>query len=166
MLFKIWLIVFVSLLLAAAVFYIYSDINVGNSYRLFHVKAKNFLDFLLPVLLSGFVISLVLGALVALFFPHAFAGPIYRIEKELESIGRGDLTKQIQLRRGSEVTELAEAVNQMIRDLRGQVTAVRDAADEMSQIIQEASTRGGDESIEKVAAANQRLRTTLKDFKL
>lgn len=166
MLCKIWLILFTSLLLAGVIFYVYSDISVGNSYRLFHVKAENFLDFLFPVLVSGFVVSLILGLLVTLFFPHAFAGPLYRIEKELESIGRGDLAKEIRLRKGSEVTELAEAVNRMTRDLRQRMEAIRDAADEMAKVIQADPDRRGEETAEDLTAANERLRATLKEFKL
>jgi methyl-accepting chemotaxis protein len=165
MLFKIWTILFSSLLLAGVIFYVYSDINVGASYRLFHVKAKNFLDFLLPVLVSGFIVSLVLGFLITLFFPHAFAGPLYRIEKELDAIGRGDLTKQIELRKGSEVKELAEAVNRMTRQLRQQVEIVRDAANEMAKMIEE-SSQGDEEAADKLAAASQRLQAAMKDFKL
>ncbi|RLC24917.1 MAG: hypothetical protein DRH21_04760 [Deltaproteobacteria bacterium] len=84
------------------------------SYRLFHVKANNFLDFLFPVLLAGFFSSLVLGFLAAVFFPYAIAGPLYRIEKKLVDIGNGDLKKKIKLRKGDEVGELADSINIMV----------------------------------------------------
>ena len=72
MLLKIWSIIFITLLLTGIIFYFYSDINVGKSYRLFHVKADNFLDFLFPVLLAGFFSSLVLGFFAAVFFADGF----------------------------------------------------------------------------------------------
>ena len=166
MLFKVWAIVFISLLLAGIIFYLYSNINVGNSYRLFHVKAKNFLDFLLPVLVSGFFASLILGVLIALFFPHAFAGPLYRIEKELAGIGGGDLTKKIRLRKGSEVPELVDAINAMVADLRAQVQKISDAAEEMGGIIKKSSSQGADETLGKIEEANKRLQGAVKNFKL
>jgi len=166
MLFKVWAIVFISLLLAGIIFYLYSNINVGNSYRLFHVKAKNFLDFLLPVLVSGFFASLILGVLIALFFPHAFAGPLYRIEKELAGIGGGDLTKKIKLRKGSEVPELVDAINEMVADLRAQVQKISDAAEEMGGIIKKSSSQGADETLGKIEEANKRLQGAIKNFKL
>ena len=109
MFFKVLGVLLVALLVGGTIFYFYSDINVGTSYRLFHVKATNFLDFLLPVLLSGFFVSLLVGGFVALFFPHNFAGPLFRIESELIDIGRGNFSKKLKLRKGSEVNDLADA---------------------------------------------------------
>jgi methyl-accepting chemotaxis protein len=164
MLFKIWMILFVSLLLAGIVFYFYSDINVGKSYRLFHVKAKNFLDFLLPVLVCGFVTSLVLGILVALFFPHAFAGPLHRIENELREIGKGDLSRRIALRKGSEVHELADAVNDMATGLREQVRGIKAAGDEINDFIQKVSPENVEESLRRLKEANGRLQESVNRF--
>lgn len=100
MLLKILAIVLASLLLAGIIFYFYSDIAAGKSYRLFHVKADNFLDFLFPVLIAGFFASLILGVIAALFFPHAIAGPIYRIEQNFDDIEKGNLNKEISFRKG------------------------------------------------------------------
>ena len=164
MLFKIWMILFVSLLISGAIFYLYSDINVGASYRLFHVKAKNFLDFLLPVLVGGFATSLVLGILVALFFPHAFAGPLHRIEKELGAIGHGDLSKRITLRKGSEVHELADAINEMAENLRNQVRRIRDAGDEINDIIQDTSPENMEENLRRLKESNGNLQESVRRF--
>ena len=166
MLFKVWGIVFVSLVLAAVIFYFYSNINVGTSYRLFHVKAKNFLDFLFPVLICGFFASLILGIVVALFFPHAFAGPIHRIEKELVDIGKGNLTREISLRKGSEVRDLADAVNVMVADLRDQLRRISEAADEIGNLVEKSSSESADETLEKIKAASANLHAAVKEFKL
>lgn len=166
MLFKVWAIVFMSLLLAGIIFYLYSNINVGNSFRLFHVKAKNFLEFLLPVLVSGFFASLILGVLIALFFPHAFAGPLYRIEKELAAIGGGDLTKEIKLRKRSEVPELAAAINTMVADLRSQVLKISDVAEEIRDTAQKSSSQGADVTLGKIEVASEKLQGALRNFKL
>lgn len=164
MLVKIWIILFVSLLLAGIIFYFYSNINVGTSYRLFHVKAKNFLDFLLPVLVLGFFTSLVLGVLVALFFPHAFAGPLHRIENELRDIGRGNLNKRITLRKGSEIHDLADAVNEMSENLAKQVQGMKDAAAEINEIVDKASPENMEESLRELKQSNDRLQESVKRF--
>lgn len=164
MLVKIWTILFVSLLLAGIIFYFYSNISVGTSYRLFHVKAKNFLDFLWPVLVGGFVSSLVLGVLVALFFPHAFAGPLHRIENELGDIGRGNLCKKITLRKGSEIHDLADAINEMAGNLRNQVQGIKDAGDKINEIVQKASPENMEESVVKLKESNDRLQKAVKRF--
>jgi methyl-accepting chemotaxis protein len=164
MLIKIWLILFVSLLVAGVIFYFYSDINVGKSYRLFHVKAKNFLDFLLPVLVCGFVTSLVLGVLVALFFPHAFAGPLHRIEKELKDIGHGNLDKRIMLRKGSEIHDLANAINDMTENLRNKIQGIRDAGGQINEIVEKVSPKNIEEDMRKLKETNERFQESMKSF--
>ena len=166
MLVKIWLIVFVSLLFASLVFYFYGDKNVGESYRLFHVKAKNFLDFLLPVLVGGFFSSVVLGVIVALFFPHAFAGPLYRIEKELADIGNGNLATVIRLRKGSEVQDLAEALNAMVAGLRDKIKKIDAAADEVGKLVGRASPEDGEQALTALKEAHGRLQASIKGFQV
>jgi methyl-accepting chemotaxis protein len=166
MLLKIWTILFVASLFAGLVFYFYGNVNVGNSYRLFHVKAKNFLDFLLPVLVSGFVGSLVLGGLIALFFPHAFAGPLHRIERELVDIGAGNLDKVITLRKGSEVHELADAINDMAANLRVKMQNIKQVCEEINAGVEEFSAGDSESGLKRIADGNGRLQESLKRFKL
>jgi methyl-accepting chemotaxis protein len=166
MLFKLCGIVFVSLLVTAVIFYFYSDVQVGTSYRLFHVKAKNFLDFLLPVVLVGFFVSLVVGVGVALFFPHDFAGPLYRIEKELIDIGRGNLRKEIRLRKDSEVHNLADAVNAMVMGLRNNVTSITRFSEKIGNVFETASAESADETLNKIESANADLQEAVNKFKL
>lgn len=166
MLIKIWGIVFISLVLASVVFYFYSNINVGTSYRLFHVKAKNFLDFLFPVLVCGFFASLILGTVVALFFPHPFAGPLHRIENELVDIGRGNLSKQIKLRKGSEAHDLADTVNAMVAGLRDQIKIISDAADEIGKLVEKASPDSGDKTLDEIKLASAKLHKAVERFRV
>lgn len=92
---------------------------------MFHVKARNFLDFLLPVVISSFLISLVVGVIGSLFFPKPIAGGIYRIEQDLQRvIDQGDLTIQITLRNGDQVSTLAEQINSLLSDFRGKFAKV------------------------------------------
>ena len=167
MLIKIWIIILASLLLTGIIFYFYSDINVGKSYRLFHVKANNFLDFLLPVLLTGFFASLILGVVAALFFPHAVAGPIYRIEKEIIEIGKGRLNKEVIVRKGDEVKDLADSVNVMIVELRNRIKGISDISGHIGELIEHAKAEEHDEeSLKKIKAENSNLQQAISEFKL
>ena len=166
MLVKIWVIVLASLLVTTAIFYFYSDINVGNSYRLFHVKANNFLDFLFPVLIAGFSASLILGVVAALFFPHSFAGPLYRIEKEFIEIGKGDLKKEIRLRKGDEVHDLADSINVMVSNLRNQIKPISDMSGEIRELIEQSDSEGPPETLGKIKVVNEKLQQALKELKM
>ena len=48
-----------------------------------------------------------------LTFTHKIAGPIYRLEIEMDRIGNGDLSNQIKLRKGDFLTEIAVSLNGM-----------------------------------------------------
>ncbi|OGR05410.1 MAG: hypothetical protein A2520_04710 [Deltaproteobacteria bacterium RIFOXYD12_FULL_53_23] len=112
---KLTCILLLSLLFSSGVFYYYADRQVTASFLLFHIKARNFLDFLLPVVGVSFVISLGLGTIASLFFPKNVAGALYRIEEDVRRITKGDLTMQINLRSGDEGDSLAEQINQMVK---------------------------------------------------
>ena len=163
---KIWSIILASLLVTGIIFYFYSDINVGKSYRLFHVKAENFLDFLIPVLVCGFFASLILGVAASLLFPHAIAGPLYRIERELADIGKGNLRKEIKVRKGDELKDLASSINFMIRGLRDKIKTISDISGQIEGLPEEAATERPGETLEKIKIANANLREAINKFRL
>jgi methyl-accepting chemotaxis protein len=166
MLVKIWSIIFITLLLTGIIFYFYSDINVGKSYRLFHVKANNFLDFLFPVLLTGFFSSLVLGFLAAVFFPYAIAGPLYRIEKELVDIGNGNLKKKIKIRKGDEIGDLADSVNIMVEELSAKIKKIGDISGHIDELVEQAPGENVDDILKKIKTENGSLLEAVNRFKL
>ena len=55
--------------------------------------------------------------LLALLSSHKIAGPIYRIEKDMGEIARGNLALRIKLRRGDELQDIADAINAMTENL-------------------------------------------------
>ncbi len=61
------------------------------------------------ILLLGLGISL-----VSLFLSHRIAGPLYRLERSVEEITKGNLYLKITLRRKDELKELATSMNAMI----------------------------------------------------
>ena len=166
LLIKIWSIILASLLVTGIIFYFYSDINVGKSYRLFHVKAENFLDFLIPVLVCGFFASLILGVVASLLFPHAIAGPLHRIEKELADIGKGNLRKDIEIRKGDELKDVADSINLMIGGLRDKIKTISDISGHIGGLAKEAAAEHHDETIEKIKIANANLQDVINKFRL
>lgn len=166
MLVKIWITLFIALIIFGAVFYFYSDITIGASYRQFHVKANNFLDFLLPVILLGFGVSLVLGFVGALFFPHSIAGPIYRIERELIEIGEGDLSKKLMLREKDHCKNLAENINKMVDELRGKIKKIDDCSDKITSLVHQPGAEASSKVIEDLRDTAEALRKAIKEFKI
>ncbi len=166
MLFKIWSIILASLLVTGIIFYFYSDINIGKSYRLFHMKADNFMDFLLPVLVCGFFASLILGVVVSLLFPHTIAGPMYRIEKELAEIGKGHLCKNIKLRKRDELNDLVDTINVMTGGLRDKIKTISDISGQIGELAEKAADKDHDETMKKIKLANANLQEAVNKFTL
>ena len=63
--------------------------------------------------------------LILRFLSHKIAGPLFRFEKELESIREGDLTKKIRLRNKDQMDGMAENLNKMIASLHGKVLGIQ-----------------------------------------
>ncbi len=76
------------------------------------------------ILLLGLGISL-----VSLFLSHRIAGPVFRLEKTLEEMAKGNLSLRITLRRKDELKELATSMNGLMSSLSERIRDVRGRAD-------------------------------------
>jgi nitrate/nitrite-specific signal transduction histidine kinase len=85
----------------------------------------------------GILIIVVQIALLTIFFSHKLAGPIYRFEKMCHTLIEGNYTDKIYLRRGDEMQNLAQLINEVIRMTDERLTALRDApsGEERNRIV-------------------------------
>lgn len=165
LLFRVMLICLIATGLAATFFYFYSDREIGQSFRHFHIQARNFLDFLLPAVIITLIVGVAIAFGIALFFPHTIAGPLYRIEKELsEKLGNGDLTVKFFVRKGDEIGELADALNIMMGKLRLKIGNIKKASDELASCC--GNVNKGDEHMKKILDVQRELEKAIKEFKL
>lgn len=66
----------------------------------------------IPMSIMIFVnVCIIIGC--PLLFTHKIAGPIYRLEIEMERIGHGDFSNSVKLRKGDFLTEIAVSLNGM-----------------------------------------------------
>lgn len=66
-----------------------------------------------------------LVVIFSIFLSHKVAGPLYRIEKFLKGVANGDLSAKLRLRKGDELQDLAEAINDMTDDLKYRVKKLK-----------------------------------------
>jgi methyl-accepting chemotaxis protein len=145
--------------LMATIFYFYSNREISESYRQFHVHAKNFLEYLFPAVTLSIAAAVLFAIAITLFFPLGIAGPLYRIEKDMkEKVGEGDLSVRFRLRDGDEVGNLAEAVNVSLEHLGTKIGMLKQKAEKL-----EASAKGKNE--EALALAKE-INEILKGFKI
>ncbi|MHB1013796.1 MAG: methyl-accepting chemotaxis protein [Desulfurivibrionaceae bacterium] len=130
---RIFGVVLLTSLLAALILYFYANKEIGDSFFEAHITIKRVSDLLWLAIAAGSMVSLVSGMLLAVFLPQKIAGPIYRIEKELEEIGRGDLTVVIRLRACDPFQDLAGNINQTVGDIRSRVRKIQDMCSELEK---------------------------------
>ncbi|OGR03684.1 MAG: chemotaxis protein [Deltaproteobacteria bacterium RIFOXYD12_FULL_50_9] len=128
-------VVVLSSLLAALILYFYSYREITDSYYDAHIKIRRVSDLLLPVVLAGSFISLISGMLLALFLPQKIAGPIYRIETDLQAVRDGDLTLEIHLRKNDILTDFVTTVNSTVFSLKDSLTGIKKTNTELEQAI-------------------------------
>jgi len=121
--------------LMAAIFYFYSNREIGGSYKQFHVHAKNFLDYLLPAVILSIVAAVIFAISITLFFPLTIAGPLYRIERDIKDrVAEGDLTVRFNLRKGDEVSDLANALNISLEKIGNSIREMKDTAAKLDSV--------------------------------
>ena len=160
---KVLGIVVVGIGIMAAIFYFYSNREISESYRQFHVQANNFLDYLWPAVITSLIIASVATVVITLFLPQKIAGPLYRIEKDLmERVGTGDLTVKVTLRKGDEITGLANALNETISKLREKVENISRPALELQSRLNAMDGKAETE----ITALSQQVNEALRRFKI
>jgi nitrate/nitrite-specific signal transduction histidine kinase len=88
---------------------------------------KAVLESLMWIFGIGILIIVVQIALLTIFFSHKLAGPVYRFEKMCHTMIEGNYTEKIYLRRGDEMQNLANLINEVIRTTDERLAGLRDA---------------------------------------
>ncbi len=87
-------------------------------------------DFIMPYLLLSSLIAIVCAGLacwrMALIVSNRLAGPVLRLEKDIAKMAEGDLTVHFRVRKEDELKSLAKIINDMSRDVQGDVRALKD----------------------------------------
>lgn len=114
-------------LIMSAIVYFYSGETLTTAFVKSHLKIMSTRDFILPILIYSFLITVaavsVLTIIVVLFISHKIAGPLYRVEKILNEMGKGVFPplENIQFRKKDELKSLAESMKNMIAYLKGKI---------------------------------------------
>jgi methyl-accepting chemotaxis protein len=77
--------------------------------------------------------------IISMFLTHRFAGPMYRFEKSLEEMIRGNFNFEIRLRKKDESKELARMMNQLMSMLSSKLKEMRYLTDEINSKLTDAS---------------------------
>ena len=85
----------------------------------------------------GVAISIILMMVVSVYMSHKIAGPLYRLKKCFLDVAKGDLSFEMRLRKGDELTDLVDDFNGMVKNLKGMVDTDRQKAKDIRQKVEE-----------------------------
>lgn len=106
--------------------------NVYPQGRLMYVLSETNVALLRNLLLISPLIFI-----LGLLFSHKIAGPIYRIEKTIDEISKGNLTLKIKLRQGDEFWDLADIINIMTDSFNKTIASGKDSIIKIQQDLEE-----------------------------
>jgi len=75
--------------------------------------------------------------ILGLLFSHKIAGPVYRIEKTLGDIAKGNLGLKIRLRDGDELVDLADMINNLVENFNKTIISDKDMAIKIEKDLEE-----------------------------
>ncbi|MFP4012664.1 MAG: hypothetical protein ACLFVQ_01135 [Chitinispirillaceae bacterium] len=79
---------------------------------------------LLWVFGTGLLLVVIQMVLLTIFFSHKLAGPIFRFEKVCHNMIAGNYTDHIKLRKGDQLQNLANLINEAVRVTNERITAL------------------------------------------
>ncbi|MDP2923009.1 MAG: methyl-accepting chemotaxis protein [Candidatus Omnitrophota bacterium] len=104
------------------------------------VTAKGTADFIFPLMLQTILIvtifSAVTTSILTLFVSHKIAGPLFRLRREIEKLGEGNLNVNFNIREGDQLRNLATSLAAMSYSLRGKIEALRRDFLEIKEMIE------------------------------
>lgn len=139
---KFCLLVILACAIMGVLAYLLSENTATTSFENLRLVVKTTSDFILPTLVLSSLVAIVLVCLasvaVTLFISHRIVGPLYRLEKSVAQLGKGDFSVEIKLRKADEVKTLADSINAMAKNLKGPLSLSQDNLREMEESIAEA----------------------------
>jgi hypothetical protein len=99
-------------------------------------------DLLIQVLFMSFAFLFPVMLCVGILSTFRIAGPVYRFERYLESVARGEEVGPCRIRRGDELWELCDKINEATAALRHRKDAAGAEAEEAQKDTQELRRAG------------------------
>ncbi len=138
---KFLIIIVIEAVLAAGLFLYLSKGTLTTGYHGLELKIARTYDFFLPMLLlSNLIIvgiTAIIGIAVFVFLSHRLAGPLYRFEKVLMDINKGDLTQRFILRETDQFVELQHKINELANTMDRNMGNMKSGIVEISKLSSE-----------------------------
>jgi methyl-accepting chemotaxis protein len=114
------------------------------------------LSAMMPLFGIKVIMYMVMVLIVAAVVSHRMAGPVFKFEKSCATVGEGDLTHRVYLRKGDQLTDLQDQFNNM-------TGAVNEVVKEYERFRAEAAAAG---MADKAEALSKKVLEIMPKFKV
>lgn len=125
--------------ISSLIIYTMARATVTTTFENSRLAIKSTADFILPSISLSSGISVILIGLatiaVTLFTSHKIAGPLYRLNKDVEEVASGNLKVAFRLRSGDEIKPLAQSLNVMTQELRGRIKLIKNTLSDLDSAV-------------------------------
>lgn len=150
---KFLVIIVIEAIMAVGLFLYLSKGTLTTGYIGSELKITRTYDFFLPMLLLSNIIIVgvtgIIGIAVLIFMSHRIAGPMFRFEKALDEISKGDLTYKFKLRQGDQFKELEKRINELTDTLDSKTGNLKSGLTEISKMLSRLQTPASAHSTDK-----------------
>ena len=150
---KFLVVIVIEAIMALGLFLYLSKGTLTTGYIGSELKISRTYDFFLPMLLLSNIIIVgvtgIIGIAVLIFMSHRIAGPMFRFEKVLDEISKGDLTYKFKLREGDQFKELEKRINELTGTLDSKAGNLKSGLTEISKMLSRLQTLASAHSTDK-----------------
>jgi len=138
---KFCLVVLIAFILIGGVVFMLTRNSTTIAIEDTKIMVKDTSDFILPILSLTLVMVIVATALtvliLTLFVSHKIVGPIYRVQREIDLMKDGDLTRSFNIREKDQLQGLANSLSLMTNKLRSRHLELRNACQSLFYFLEE-----------------------------
>lgn len=157
---KFCVVVILGSLISGGILYWMSKSTVTTTFENSRLTIKSTADYILPsVILSSLVVILGTGVatiFITLFTSHKIAGPLYRMEKDVQEFTTGNLNVRFGLRQDDELKLLASSLDIMAVTMKTRVSDIKKAVVELESAVESS----------KMAVMSEKAKEKLQNIKI
>ena len=112
-------------------------------------QIKELMESMNQMIYAKIIVLLVIAVAVSLLVSHKFAGPLFKLEKGLINLHKGDLTQKMYIRTGDELKNFSDYFNSIISNFSNWVKNDRSRADEAISKLEDIKNRTDKSDIKK-----------------
>ncbi|MEA3347324.1 MAG: hypothetical protein U9Q21_04490 [Candidatus Auribacterota bacterium] len=113
-------------------------------------------------LISNLILMTPIIIILSIFLSHKIAGPIYRLETDIEELLKGNLRKRVRLRKGDELKTIADQINNLASAIDRTIGESKFSAKEIS--IGLSNLKGNTSSDDKLKTTVDKIQKNISEL--